>query len=951
MIMQTTSKTERRFVQDGLPWVIGAAALLVYLASLNHWVTLNSLQVAAKVTGWDWQPMLSQPVLFLLTYPCRWLPASWVPPALNLFTAVCAALTLALLARSVALLPHNRLRQQRLLVNNEHALLSLPNAWVPVVLTAVALGLQLTFWENAIAASGEMLDLLLFAYLIRCLLEQRIDQPQSWLNRAALVCGVAVANSWAMFGFLPLFLLVLLWIKRLGFFDLRFLRRMALCWLAGLSLFLVLPLVQGFSPDSPVGFWQALRTTLGSYKAIVGFLSDNFFLYHRDVGLLLVAVSLLPVLVLSIPWRAFIRHEDRSDRIVRTLALHLSHAFVLLICLWAVFDSPFSPRQLSPRLGLSLPFLPLYYLGALSIGYYSGFFLLMFGPDALQRIGRGHTLQHTVGRAVPKLVYGLLGLALAGLVLKNFPAIRATNGSHLAQYAKCAMGPLPPEGAVVLSDDPTRLGVIQAALAREGKAGRYLPVETRMLAFAPYRAWLGRRYPDRWPEPRTEGKPAATGQSASKAIAPLDAAGFIQLVTRLAQSNRVYCLEPSFGYLLERFYLQPHGLVYELKPCPTNSLNGPLLTATELAENQALWQRTIETGVDPILRLIAQSEPPPPGFARRLMKLGHLQMSAPAPAKVLAQWYSAALNCRGVTLQRNGHGREASGCFALAVDLNPDNLPAQVNLKCNRDLLAGQKMTVVRSRSFQDQLGRYRHWDQTLAENGPFDEPTYCYQLGVFYAEAGLLRQAVQQLERVKTLVPGDTFVRLVLGDLLNRGRMPDQALQIAAEIEADPNLRPLDPTIGVEVAFLEASVWYVKTNQAKAERILDFLLAAHPGDAVLLGRAGSLCILVGDYTNAIPLLTQALSLTNTYPARLNRALASFRLGRLDAAEADYQELLQAFPSDHQAYQGLGEIARQKGDTNAAIGYYQRYLSKAAADSEEATVVAARLKTLQQGLP
>src|ERR1035437_3196596 len=133
MIMQTTSKTERRFVQDGLPWVIGAAALLVYLASLNHWVTLNSLQVAAKVTGWDWQPMLSQPVLFLLTYPCRWLPASWVPPALNLFTAVCAALTLALLARSVALLPHNRLRQQRLLVNNEHALLSLPNAWVPVV--------------------------------------------------------------------------------------------------------------------------------------------------------------------------------------------------------------------------------------------------------------------------------------------------------------------------------------------------------------------------------------------------------------------------------------------------------------------------------------------------------------------------------------------------------------------------------------------------------------------------------------------------------------------------------------------------------------------------------------------------------------------------------------------------------------------------------------------------
>ena len=204
MTVESSPKLERRFVRDGLPWVVGAAALAVYLATLNHWVTLSSLAVVTRVSGWDWHPMLSQPLLCLLTYPSRWLPGGWVPLALNVFTAVCASLTLATLARSVALLPHDRVEQQRLLVQNEHALLSLPDAWVPVALATVALGLQLTFWESAIAASEEMLDLLLFAYIIRCLLEHRIHERQSWLDRATLLFGCSMANNWGMVEFLPL---------------------------------------------------------------------------------------------------------------------------------------------------------------------------------------------------------------------------------------------------------------------------------------------------------------------------------------------------------------------------------------------------------------------------------------------------------------------------------------------------------------------------------------------------------------------------------------------------------------------------------------------------------------------------------------------------------------------------------------------------------------------------
>ena len=100
-----------------------------------------------------------------------------------------------------------------------------------------------------------MLDLLLFAYIIRCLLEHRAGERQSWLDRAAFLFGCAMANNWGMVGFLPLFLLALLRTKRLSFFtlltierielfgwapaapalkaDLRFFLRMALLGLAG----------------------------------------------------------------------------------------------------------------------------------------------------------------------------------------------------------------------------------------------------------------------------------------------------------------------------------------------------------------------------------------------------------------------------------------------------------------------------------------------------------------------------------------------------------------------------------------------------------------------------------------------------------------------------------------------------------------------------------------------
>src|SRR2546425_4659744 len=220
---RTTTEQEvipkTRFVSIVLPWLIAAGALAIYLITLNRWVSLGSLLQAAKLSGWTWQPDLSEPLYWLLTYPLRWLPSNAIPLALNLLSAVCAVLTLALLARSVALLPHDRTHEQRQREHGEFSLLSIRAAWLPPVLAAVICGLQLTFWEHATAASGDMLNLLLFAYVIRCVLEFRIDERESWLTRAALVYGLGMTNNWAMIGFFPLFLGALVWIRGLSFFQ------------------------------------------------------------------------------------------------------------------------------------------------------------------------------------------------------------------------------------------------------------------------------------------------------------------------------------------------------------------------------------------------------------------------------------------------------------------------------------------------------------------------------------------------------------------------------------------------------------------------------------------------------------------------------------------------------------------------------------------------------------
>src|SRR5207244_6452427 len=145
---------DRKYVRTILPWAICGGALIVYLATLNQWISFGNLVQVAKAARYSWQPELYGPLTWLVTLPFKLLPPKTVPLALNVFTAICASLTLALLARSIALWPHDRTQNQRDRELGPFSLLSLPEAWLLALAGVLICGLQLTFWENATSANS-----------------------------------------------------------------------------------------------------------------------------------------------------------------------------------------------------------------------------------------------------------------------------------------------------------------------------------------------------------------------------------------------------------------------------------------------------------------------------------------------------------------------------------------------------------------------------------------------------------------------------------------------------------------------------------------------------------------------------------------------------------------------------------------------------------------------------
>lgn len=943
--MDTMANKRCEFNEKILPWLAAMAVLMIYLVTLNHWVTTASIGTVAKIVQWDsWSLTLQAPLFFLLTYPIRWFPGSSQPFILNVFSALCASGALALLAKSIALLPHDRTRDQRIRERSDYSLLSISTAWIPPILAVLACGLQLTWWEHATAATGEAFNALLFASIVCSLLKFRLQQQDAWLFRSAMIYGLAITNNWAMIAFFPLYLVAMVWMKGTAFFNGRFFMRLFFLGCAGLLLYLALPLVDILFVKSGASFWQLLKMELGAQKNIL-------LSFPRYVLLLCALSSVLPVLAMGFRFPSTVGDTSIVGNILTTVMFRVMHFFFLGLCLWVMFDPPFSPRAR----GFGLPFLPLYFLSALGIGYFSGYFLLVFGTEPEKR---RHASQ-SGARLLGQLLAGLVVLALvavpAALIYKNWEDIRTVNGPRLSQLAQAMALNLPAQGAYVMSDDPIYLFLIQAALQSNGSPDKNIFVDTRSLPYKSYHHLMHKRHGQRWPDILTDERFAE----------PLAAVNVQLFITSQARTNEVYFAHPPFNYFLEGLYADPRGLVYRMKPYQPGQVTPPPLSAATVATNQAFWNR-IKSTFPP------EKNNPDPDTAQ-------------SDAQFISLVLSRAANIWAVELQKNANLPAAAQAFAQALEFNPGNEVAFVNQKYNKNLIGGQKRAVELDPTFEEKMRqKYRRLNDLLRLNGPFDEPRFLMQWGQHFAlsDPPFIRLSAQQFLRVLSFEPGNLEASVWLANMYLKWHMPDRTLEVVKNTRQLTNAPALSLANQHEMERLEAWAYAFKTNLPQAVKILQEAQRRDPGESSLPETLAQIYLQNADFTNSLAALDQQLKLDpnnmkalfnhgalciqlkhfpqavaslsrvlesepKNEPARLNRAIANLQNGQLDDAEKDYETLLKLMPNYYRAFYGLGEIARQRKDTPAAIARFEQYLKFSPANTAEAKKVSELLNQMR----
>ncbi len=964
----TPTDPRQRFVPRRLPWLLAALMLAVYLLTLNRTVSLFNAPAVARVCGWQWTPPVTGPLSFLVTLPLHALPATAVPVALDLLSAVCAALTIGLLARTVAILPRDRTSAQRQREQSAFSFLTTRSAWLPPVLAATLCGWQLSFWERATNFTGESFDLLCFAFVIWLLAEYRLDEREGRLFLAAFVYGAGMAEDWGFVAFFPLFLTAIVWLRGLGIFQWRFLERMVLCGLAGMLFYLLLPTVDFLTGQVQATFWQLLKFNLGPpYYVIKAF---GYALLHPVANLEMLALLLAyltPVLLLAIRWKsAFGDHSYFGSRLA-SFIFHVIHGVILVVCLWLMFDPPFSPR---PK-GFGLTF---YYLIALCAGYYSGYFLLVFGEKPLRSSRRLPAPPVWLARPIVGGIWLLAAAAVAGLAWRNAPQIWEENDGTLQRYATLVAEALPRKGGFLLSDDPQRLVLVQAALARAGRLQNFLPLDTASLPLPAYHRFLHRRFPDRWP--------LVIAPAQTNVLNPIGLVAFLNLLSR---SNELFYLHPSRGYYFEQFYLEPHGLVYRLQPLPEETLLPPPPDDQLIVENQTFWSQAGAREQAAIHRaIVSRHSSASSNWGQRFLEDLHVPRPLNPNAVVAGMYYSRDLDFWGVQLQRAGRLADAAVCFTNALDFNPDNVVAKINLDFNEKLRAGQTEPVDLAKTTADQFGQYANWNDAVNANGPFDEPSFCFEDGVILAaDNGFYRQALAEFNRVRQLTPDNLPARLWLAQIYIMSRRPESALAALREPLQDPDKFSVSAANDIQLHVLAAAACFQETNFTRGAELLDAAIARHPDDNQLLTVAVQAYLLHGLYDEAMKVVNRKLqdapddplwlynrgyvwfqlkkydqAITDfsrvldlqptNHNARFNRAVACLDSDRLDAARADFLRLQAVFSNSYQAAYGLGEIAWRQHNTNEAIRNYEIYLAHAPTNTDEAQVVRQRFAALKR---
>jgi tetratricopeptide (TPR) repeat protein len=284
-----------------------------------------------------------------------------------------------------------------------------------------------------------------------------------------------------------------------------------------------------------------------------------------------------------------------------------------------------------------------------------------------------------------------------------------------------------------------------------------------------------------------------------------------------------------------------------------------------------------------------------------------------------------------------------------------------------------------------------------LRNSGPVDEPSFQYEIAQFFEQNRLWRQAAQHTLRTLSYSPNEPVVQNFLANVYLHSGQPERALNVIKTIRASRTAATTPPEVAVETIRTEAAAYFAKNDFAAAEKLLKDAVIRYPeqngsydglasfystrADILRLeGKAaeadaslsnslrvieqqvqqqpqspaahfnlGNRCVALKNFDCAVRAFTRVLELDpKNRAALINRAIVNLQASRLDAAQADYEKLLDITRTEFRVYYGLAEIAYQKKNWSAARGHYEKYLEYAPPDSAESKFVQSRLAELKK---
>ncbi|MFH2055686.1 MAG: tetratricopeptide repeat protein, partial [bacterium] len=195
------------------------------------------------------------------------------------------------------------------------------------------------------------------------------------------------------------------------------------------------------------------------------------------------------------------------------------------------------------------------------------------------------------------------------------------------------------------------------------------------------------------------------------------------------------------------------------------------------------------------------------------------------------------------------------------------------------------------------------------------------HTMATLYDEAGDLASAEEYYRKALAVDPELPESLNDLAMLLAYQGRYDEAIQLLERGVAN------DP--GSRVTRFNLASFYVEVGRLdEAVTLFSRFLEEWPSEIEAWNKLGNIYFRRGDYGSALNCFERTTALDSSYvDGYYNAAIAQYQLGHIEAAAAAFNQVLEHDPLRAGCNYYLGLIMMQRGDRQAAIGYFEDFLS------------------------